>query len=404
MMWTYRLGLERSKRLLLTGDALDGRRAAEWGLASEAVPEAELDAAALALAERVAQLPRNQLHMMKLLVNHVSSRWACRRTQLVGTLLDGAARHTPEGDRLLASARWRTSAATVRERDAPFGDYGEGPRIGVSDPAPLGARAGRRARRRGWAARRRRREVRRAAAARLAASTRCARRVDEVVVIAKPATPLPPLRRAASGATSPPDFHPRHGHRRGAARAPTGGRCVVVAVRHAARAARAARDAARRRARRRRPGGRRARRGASSRCAPATTPTALAGSRAPTRRAADARHVERARPACSTSTAAAAQRQHPRRPRGRGAPAQPPIADIERARLHEAGLVDAVLELLAPDGVADRSRSSSSSLAPGAQRRRAGRSRRARTGTCAAARRRSGGCGRSRRRTARRPG
>ena len=34
MMWTYRLGLERSKRLLLTGDALDGRRAAEWGLAS----------------------------------------------------------------------------------------------------------------------------------------------------------------------------------------------------------------------------------------------------------------------------------------------------------------------------------------------------------------------------------
>ena len=34
-MWTYRLGLERSKRLLLTGDSLDGRRAVEWGLASE---------------------------------------------------------------------------------------------------------------------------------------------------------------------------------------------------------------------------------------------------------------------------------------------------------------------------------------------------------------------------------
>jgi len=36
-MWVYRLGLERAKRLLLTGDALTGRKAAEWGLASEAL-------------------------------------------------------------------------------------------------------------------------------------------------------------------------------------------------------------------------------------------------------------------------------------------------------------------------------------------------------------------------------
>src|SRR5439155_15053322 len=48
-MWTYRLGLERSKRLLLTGDALDGRTAVEWGLASECHPEAELDDEAMAL-------------------------------------------------------------------------------------------------------------------------------------------------------------------------------------------------------------------------------------------------------------------------------------------------------------------------------------------------------------------
>ena len=60
-MWMYRLGLERSKRLLLTGDAIDGRRAVEWGLASEAVPEDELEAAGLALARRVALLPHNQL-------------------------------------------------------------------------------------------------------------------------------------------------------------------------------------------------------------------------------------------------------------------------------------------------------------------------------------------------------
>jgi enoyl-CoA hydratase len=126
MMWTYRLGLERSKRLLLTGDPLDGRRAAEWGLASEAVPAGELDAAALALAERVARLPRNQLHMMKLLVNQVIEQMGLSTTQLVGTLLDGAARHTPEGTEFSRRALEDVRGA-VRERDAPFGDYGEGP-------------------------------------------------------------------------------------------------------------------------------------------------------------------------------------------------------------------------------------------------------------------------------------
>ena len=78
-MWIYRLGLERSKRLLLTGDPIDGRTAVEWGLASEAVPEPELDAAALALATRVAQLPANQLHMMKLLVNQAFEQMGLHR-------------------------------------------------------------------------------------------------------------------------------------------------------------------------------------------------------------------------------------------------------------------------------------------------------------------------------------
>jgi enoyl-CoA hydratase len=125
-MWMYRLGLERSKRLLLTGDAIDGRRAVEWGLASEAVPEAEVDAAALSLASRVALLPANQLQMMKLLVNQAFEQMGLATTQLVGTLLDGAARHTPEGVAFTRRGAEDVRAA-VRERDAPFGDYGQGP-------------------------------------------------------------------------------------------------------------------------------------------------------------------------------------------------------------------------------------------------------------------------------------
>ena len=123
-MWMYRIGLERAKRLLLTGDPVDGRTAVAWGLASEAVPEAQLDDAGLALATRVAQLPQNQLHMMKLLVNQAFEQMGLSTTQLIGTLMDGSARHTPEGVEFTRRAMDDVGRA-VAERDSPFGDYGQ---------------------------------------------------------------------------------------------------------------------------------------------------------------------------------------------------------------------------------------------------------------------------------------
>ena len=123
-MWVYRLGLERAKRLLLTGDPVDGRTAVEWGLASESHPEAQLDSAGSALASRVARLPANQLQMMKLLVNQAYEQMGLGTTQLIGTLLDGAARHTPEGVAFTRAAAQDVGAA-VAARDAPFGDYGQ---------------------------------------------------------------------------------------------------------------------------------------------------------------------------------------------------------------------------------------------------------------------------------------
>jgi len=124
-MWTYRLGLERSKRLLLTGDPIDGQTAVEWGLASESVPEAELEAAGSELAARVAKLPSNQLAMMKALVNSVYEQMGMSSTQLIGTLLDGAARHTPEGT-TFSERVMDDLPGTVADRDRPFGDYGQG--------------------------------------------------------------------------------------------------------------------------------------------------------------------------------------------------------------------------------------------------------------------------------------
>jgi enoyl-CoA hydratase len=56
-MWTYRLGPTRAKQLMFTGDTIDGRTAAAWGLANEAVPADQLEAATMKLANRIAGVP-----------------------------------------------------------------------------------------------------------------------------------------------------------------------------------------------------------------------------------------------------------------------------------------------------------------------------------------------------------
>ena len=126
MMWDYRLGLELAKRLMLTGESLTGKEAERVGLASKSVPLDELATTVDELARKLATIPLNQLVMSKLLVNQAYENMGLRTTQMLGTICDGIARHTPEG------IAWRDEAMqdgfreAVRRRDVPFGDYGEG--------------------------------------------------------------------------------------------------------------------------------------------------------------------------------------------------------------------------------------------------------------------------------------
>ena len=125
MMWVYRLGLEHAKRLMLTGGSLTGIEAARLGLASAAVPADRLVDEVDEMARKLTTIPLNQLVMSKLLVNQAYENMGLRTTQMLGTVFDGIARHTPEG------IAWRDEAMrdgfreAVRRRDAPFGDYGE---------------------------------------------------------------------------------------------------------------------------------------------------------------------------------------------------------------------------------------------------------------------------------------
>ncbi|TMG00767.1 MAG: crotonase/enoyl-CoA hydratase family protein [Chloroflexi bacterium] len=128
VLWVYRLGLEHAKRLMLSGESLSGSEAARLGLASKALPAAELPSVVDKMARKLATIPANQLAMSKLLVNQAYENMGLRTTQLIGTFFDGIARHTPEGIAWRDLAMKEGFREAVRRRDAPFGDYGEAER------------------------------------------------------------------------------------------------------------------------------------------------------------------------------------------------------------------------------------------------------------------------------------
>lgn len=125
-MWTFRLGPTRAKQLMFTGDVIDGRTAATWGLANEAVPIDQLEARTMALAERIAGVPRSHLAMHKLVINQVQLAMGLEQTQQLATVFDGITRHNPEGlwfrryaqdQGFKAAVQWRDSGRPIPEGD-----------------------------------------------------------------------------------------------------------------------------------------------------------------------------------------------------------------------------------------------------------------------------------------------
>ena len=117
-MWVYRLGAERAKRMLLTGDLITGAEAVRLGLVSEAVPASELDATVERWAARMTGVPRNQLMMQKLMINQAYDNMGLATTQMLATLFDGITRHSPEGFAFKARCEQVGFKQAVKERDS----------------------------------------------------------------------------------------------------------------------------------------------------------------------------------------------------------------------------------------------------------------------------------------------
>src|SRR5690606_15227127 len=122
-MWAHRLGDQRARRLLFTGDCLSGKQAEEWGLAVESCPADELDERTEALVARIARMPVNQLMMAKLALNSALYNQGVANSGMISTVFDGISRHTREGYAFQLRAATVGFREAVRERDEPYGDY-----------------------------------------------------------------------------------------------------------------------------------------------------------------------------------------------------------------------------------------------------------------------------------------
>src|SRR5437016_13155488 len=91
------------------------------------MPFARLEAEVRERATQLAAIPLSQLAAMKLIVNQAYENMGLASTQLLGPVLDGLMRNTPEAHRFIEVAEREGVAGAVAQRDGAFGDCRQAP-------------------------------------------------------------------------------------------------------------------------------------------------------------------------------------------------------------------------------------------------------------------------------------
>ncbi|OXA51406.1 probable enoyl-CoA hydratase isoform X2 [Folsomia candida] len=115
--WYYRLGMEKAKRILFTGEILSGEKAARIGLIGEAVPPDQIDQTVDEFMERLGTVPKNQLWYHKTVTNQAVEAAGLLSAQRLSTIFDGMSRHSPEGVMFQKRCVDVGFKKTVKERD-----------------------------------------------------------------------------------------------------------------------------------------------------------------------------------------------------------------------------------------------------------------------------------------------
>ena len=122
-MWVYRIGPEKAKRMLFTGDKISGVEAEKLGLVLKSVSKEELDNTVDSFAMRMTTVPLNQLAMQKILINQSVEFTGLLNSQKLATIFDGISRHSQEGLNFKKMSEMFGWKKAVKERDSGTFDW-----------------------------------------------------------------------------------------------------------------------------------------------------------------------------------------------------------------------------------------------------------------------------------------
>lgn len=116
------LGLRDAMEMMLTGSAISGVEASRNGFANRAYPADELEAAVLAMAEKIAKVPADIQQINKRAVHRQMDAMGIRAALRAGTEIQALAFHSAS-----TRAHFKELAAgltgALSKRDGEFGDY-----------------------------------------------------------------------------------------------------------------------------------------------------------------------------------------------------------------------------------------------------------------------------------------
>jgi enoyl-CoA hydratase len=123
-MWMYHVGPQWAKRLMMTGDCVRGRDAPKIGLALDAVPADQLDAAVNELARRISFVDAELLSAHKRIVNAALELQGAKTLQRFAAEMDARAHLSkgPRRTRFKADMAEHGMKTALKNRDEPYGD------------------------------------------------------------------------------------------------------------------------------------------------------------------------------------------------------------------------------------------------------------------------------------------
>ncbi|HIG42512.1 MAG: enoyl-CoA hydratase-related protein [bacterium] len=118
----WMVGMRNAMEMMLTGTAITGIEAAEYGFANRAYPVDQLESAVLEIAERIAKVPPDLQQINKRAVHRQMDSMGIRAAIRAGTEIQALAFHTKS-----TRAHFKELAAgltdALSKRDGKFGDY-----------------------------------------------------------------------------------------------------------------------------------------------------------------------------------------------------------------------------------------------------------------------------------------